>query len=89
VGTGIQLVLRKVIARLPIVDVERLVVERRVDVRRQRLPAGKAAGKAEAGVATPLDAAKLGSLAIAVERDMDGILNVGVSGAAVAPRAVK
>ena len=89
VGTGIQLVLRRAIARLPIVDAERLVVVRRVDARRQRLPAGKAAGKVEAGVEPPLDVAKLGSLVITVERGMDGILNVEVSGVVVAPRAVK
>jgi hypothetical protein len=59
------------------------------DARRRRLPAGKAAGQVELGVEPPLDAAKLGSLAIAVERDMHEILNVEVSGVVIWPRAVK
>jgi hypothetical protein len=50
---------------------------------------GKAAGKAEAGVERPLDVANPGSLAIAVERDRDEVLNVEVSGVAISPRAVK
>ena len=89
VGMDIPPVLRRAVARLPIVDAERPVVVRRVAARRQRLPAGKAAGKVEAGVEPLLDAAKLGSLVIRVERDMDGILNVEVSGVVIPPRAVK
>jgi hypothetical protein len=50
---------------------------------------GKAAGKVQAGVERPLDAAKPGSLAIAVKRGRDEVLNVEVSGVVIPPRAVK
>jgi hypothetical protein len=82
-------VLRRAVARVSIVDAKRPVVATPEAARRRWLPVGKAAGKVQAGVERPLDAAKPGSLAIAVERGRDEVLNVEVSGVVIPPRAVK
>jgi hypothetical protein len=60
---------------------------RRVDARRRWLPVGKTAGKVEVGVKHSLDVAKLGSLAIAVDTDMDEVLNVAANAVAASPHA--